>query len=145
MQLREKVVVACSPEQAFDLVDDLATYHRWLTIVASARPEPTGANGAAWEVELRGRVGPLARSKRLRMVRTKHQRPARVRFERRELDGRDHAPWELTVEIQPDSGGASVTMELHYGGRFANAVIERMLRDEVTAARDRLVALAAAA
>src|SRR5690606_1974484 len=60
-----------SPEALFRAVEDLSGYPRWLDMVRRAEPvEPIeGDEGPAWAVELRGRIGPLARSKRLRMVR----------------------------------------------------------------------------
>ncbi len=101
----------CSPETLFEWVGGLDTYDRWLEIVprtTDAAPID-GDPGPAWDVTLRGRIGPLARSKRLRMVRTEHRPPAgdqpgRAVFERRETDGRDHATWRLgaTVEATPD-------------------------------------------
>ena len=42
----------------------------------------------AWEVELRARVGPFARSKRLRMALTEMVTDRLVVFERAEIDGR---------------------------------------------------------
>ena len=67
----------------WEVVSDLGTYPDWLDIVGKAVP----AGDAAWTVDLRGKVGPFARSKRLRMVRTLAQAPNRVLFEREELDG----------------------------------------------------------
>ncbi len=91
----------CTPEVLFADVDDLGAYPScWLSIVPRAeRAEADpGDVGPAWAVELRGRIGPLARSKRLRMVRTALYVPHHVRFERRELDGRQHSPWVLDAD-----------------------------------------------
>jgi hypothetical protein len=47
-----------------------------------------------WDVELRARLGPLARSKRLRMVRTvRDPETFTATFERDQADGRNHSPW----------------------------------------------------
>ena len=55
----------------------------------------------AWLIELRAHVGPLARSKRLRMVRTACEPVGRtVTFQRAELDGKRHAPWVLRAEVK---------------------------------------------
>ena len=72
MERVEHVTAPCPPEALFALVDDLGGYPDWLEIVVAAVPveAAAGDEGPAWSVELRGRVGPLARSKRLRMVRT---------------------------------------------------------------------------
>ena len=57
---------------------------------ASSRLEPDDGR-PAWRVELRARVGPFARSKQLRMVRTVYEPERIARFERIEDDERDHA------------------------------------------------------
>ena len=53
-----------------------ATRRGCASSTASSRSSPTTA-GPAWRVELRARVGPFARSKQLRMVRTVHE-PGRI-------------------------------------------------------------------
>lgn len=122
--------------QVFAVVADLATYPRWLDIVARAEPE-----GDAWSVDLRGRLGPFARSKRLRMVRTANDSPSHARFERAELDGRSHSPWVLDALVTPVGGGSRLTMQLHYGGGLWMPVLERMLRDEIERSRVRLLSV----
>ena len=107
------------------------------------RAEPTEAGlrdeGPAWLVELRGRIGPLARSKRLRMVRTVHEPGRRVRFERRELDERQHSAWVLEAIVHADGDDAStLEMTLHYGGSFGGSMLEKLLNDEIEASRPRL-------
>jgi hypothetical protein len=141
VDMTESFEAPCAPDVLFAVVDDLAAYSSWLSIVPTAEPaEPVeGDGGPVWTVELRGRIGPLARSKRLRMVRTLHQPPARARFERRELDGRDHSPWILDAVVSKTKGGSKLQMHLHYGGSFGGAVLERLLRDEIEQSRRRLL------
>ncbi len=131
----------CSPSVLFAEVEDLSSYPAWLTIVPRAEPAAAsdGDDGPAWLVELRGRIGPLARSKRLRMVRTIHEPGRRVRFVRRELDGRDHSPWVLEATVVP-VGDESTTLEmsLHYGGSFGGSLLEKLLNDEIEASGPRL-------
>lgn len=131
----------------FRLVDDLAAYRRWVDLVHAAAPEEGDDEGRpAWTVELRARVGPLARSKRLRMVRTRHEPDAGlVVFERRELDGRRHAPWVLTAKVIPGDDATEpssrLEMHLHYGGAlWTGGVLERVLADQISRGRERLVA-----
>lgn len=134
-----------SPQAVFACVDDLARYPQWLGLITRAvplDPDPDDI-GPAWSIDLRGRVGPLARAKRLRMVRTEHDAPTRVTFERAERDGRDHAPWVLRGEVVDDVGGARLVMHLHYGGSLFGPVLERLLGDEIDRSRPRLAALAA--
>jgi hypothetical protein len=130
----------CTPTTLFAAVQDLAGYPEWLSIVSRAEPtEPdAGDAGPAWSIELRGRIGPLARSKRLRMVRTLHEPPRRARFERRELDGREHSPWVLDASVHETPDGSELRMALHYGGSFGGSMLERLLRDEIEASRERL-------
>jgi carbon monoxide dehydrogenase subunit G len=126
------------PAQVFAVVADLATYPRWLDIVARAERD-----GEAWSVDLRGRLGPFARSKRLRMVRTAAAEPTHARFERAELDGRSHSPWVLDATVVPMGDGTRLTMHLHYGGGLWMPVLERLLRDEIERSRPRLLSVLA--
>jgi uncharacterized protein YndB with AHSA1/START domain len=126
-------------ETLFAVVGDLGTYPRWLDIV----PRAVAADGTppAWRVDLRGRLGPFARSKRLRMVRTTFDEPRKVVFEREERDGRNHSPWVLTAEVAPTAAGSTLTMRLHYGGGLFGPVLERLLGDEIERSKPKLVAL----
>jgi len=136
----------CEPGQLYAWVEDLRTYPDWLDIVPRAESDPPadGDAGPAWSVDLRGRLGPLARSKRLRMVRTAHDQPHVAVFERREHDGRAHSPWVMRAEVTAVEGGSRLTMHLHYGGNLWGPVLERVLGDEITQSRDRLLACLAA-
>ena len=128
-------------EKLFDVVADLATYPQWLSIVHQVTVESIGSDGmSAWQVELRGRVGPFARSKRLRMVQSVCDSPSIVVFERRETDGRKHSPWVLTAQVEATGFGATLTVNLHYGGTlFAGGVLERLLADQITQGRERIL------
>jgi hypothetical protein len=137
MDLDATLVAPCSAEHLFAWVEDLRRYPEWLEIVTRAEPLDDGA----WAVDLRGRLGPLARSKRLRMVRAAHRPPHSVRFERSEVDGRDHSPWVLEADVVPQGAGSQLTMRLHYGGGLFGPVLERVLRDEIERSRHRLLAL----
>ena len=135
----------CAPDKLFAWVDDLGRYPSWLEIVPVAVPAEAaeGDEGTAWRVDLRGRLGRFARSKRLRMVRTACDAPRTVRFERREDDGRSHSEWVLEAEVEPAGNGSRLTMRLHYGGGLWGPVIERLLRDEIERSRPRLLACVA--
>ncbi|CAN5607959.1 hypothetical protein BH18ACT1_BH18ACT1_15090 [soil metagenome] len=143
MDLRATLDAPCSPEVLFAQVDDLARYPAWLGIVARADSAAAmdGDPGPAWVVDLRARLGPLARSKRLRMVRAECTKFAAVRVERREDDGRTHARWLLEAEVAPIGEGSRLAMRLHYGGGLLGPVIERLLAEEVERAKPRLLAL----
>lgn len=131
----------CPPETLFAWVDDLGRYPEWLDIVPRAEgvdAHPDDA-GPAWSVDLRGRLGPFARAKRLRMVRTRHEPPSRARFERSEHDGRTHSAWVLDAQVSAAGDGSRLTMRLHYGGRLWMPVLDRLLADEIERSRPRLL------
>lgn len=121
-------------------VDDLSRYPQWLTIVTRAEPVGDDPSGPAWTIDLRGKIGPLARSKRLRMVRTLHE-GGRCVFERREADGRMHSDWVLTADVASSGTSSHLTMRLHYGGSLWGPMLEHMLRDEIEASKPRLLRL----
>lgn len=138
MDVRASLDAACEPSRVFALVSDLSSYPRWMDLVHRVAPDGEGA----WEVELRAKVGPFARSKRLRMVRSESQSPSLVRFERRERDGRPHAPWVLTATITSSGETSTLTMHLHYGGSlFTGGILERVLGEQIERGRSRLAAL----
>jgi uncharacterized protein YndB with AHSA1/START domain len=122
------------PDEVWAVVSDLSTYPRWLDIVPRADPD-----GGGWIVDLRGRLGPFARSKRLRMERTVAEAPRLAVFERAERDGREHSPWVLRAEVEPTDGGSRLTMHLHYGGSLWGPVLERLLGDTIERSRPRLL------
>ncbi|HEX6656430.1 MAG TPA: SRPBCC family protein [Ilumatobacter sp.] len=141
MRTSESVVVPAAAHDLFPYVSRLEAYPPWLRLVHRAalvaeEPLPT------WDVELRARVGPFARSKRLRMQRVDIESNRGARFERAEVDGREHAMWALRVELAPSGDETVLTMHLAYDGKlWTGGVLERVLDDEVRRARVRLVEL----
>ena len=133
----------CPPEVLSAHVESLDRYPVWMSLVHRATPERADTDErAAWDVELRTRVGPLARSKRLRMVRTVHDPGRRTVFERREVDGREHAPWQLTAIVEECDPGCRLTMHLAYGGAlWTGGVLQRILDAEIRRASERLLEL----
>jgi hypothetical protein len=92
----------------------------------------------AWLVDLSAGVGPLRRTKRVRMVRAEDT-PTSLRFERSEADGRQHSPWILTATLQaPAPDRTHVTMHLHYGGLDWVPLVGLALREEIRRAGPRL-------
>jgi len=131
----------CPAATLFPWVDDLGRYPEWLDIVPrAAAADPHDADvGPAWSVDLRGRLGPFARAKRLRMVRTAHEPDHHARFERVGHDGRQHAPWVLDATVRDDGPSSTLTMRLHYGGRLWMPALDRLLADEIERSRPRLL------
>ena len=149
MDLTASLEAPCPPEDLFGWVDDLARYPAWLGIVERAVALPADGDASdeppAWSVDLRGRLGPFARSKRLRMVRTELAAPSLAVFERRETDGRHHSRWMLRAEVAPRPTGSALHMRLHYGGALWGPVLERLLAEEVERGRARLLGLVSTA
>jgi hypothetical protein len=134
----------------FAVIEDLTTYPSWLEIVDRVEPADAapGDGGPAYLVDLRGQLGPLRRSKRLRMVRTLDDRPHRVRFERTEVDGRSHSPWVMDGVLTPagpdpvtGEEGLELEIRLHYGGSLWMPLMDRVLADEIERSRPRLLRL----
>ena len=127
MDLDARATLDADPDTVFAALADLATYPYWLTIVASATPEPGTSD--TWSIELAGRIGPFTKRKRVRMVRTEADPEARtVRFERDEQDGRHHTEWVLTGSTTP---AGEVHVHLHYGGGRSLPGADLLLRQEV--------------
>ena len=143
MDVTASLEAPCAAEQLFELVDDLSTYPQWNGLVHGAVAE--SGDIRAWDVELRARLGPLARSKRLRMVRTLRDPEAfTVTFERDQADGRNHSPWVLSAAIVERAGLSTLTMHLHYGGSlWTGGALERVLAEQITSGRERLLHLVA--
>jgi hypothetical protein len=143
MDVTASLEAPCAAEQLFDLVDDLSTYPQWNGLVHTASREP--GEDPVWDVELRARLGPLARSKRLRMVRTLRDADTfTVTFERDQADGRNHSPWVLEAGIDEHNGICTLTMRLHYGGSlWTGGALERVLAEQITSGRERLLQLVA--
>lgn len=144
MDLEETIDLVATRPQVVDVLSDLASYAEWLDIVSLA--EPAGVeidDRPVWMVELRARIGPFARTKRLRMVRTVLDiGPDRteVLFTRREEGARDYSDWTLSVVVE-DAGAAEcrVVLRLHYGGTlWTPGPLERVLADQVRVGRERL-------
>lgn len=130
-------------DRVAQVVSDLSGYPHWLDIVSAAEPVDNGPE-PAWLVTLRGQLGPLRRSKRIRMVAVPQDAPHRFRFVRAELDGRAHSPWTMQAELDGVDGQVQLTIELHYGGSLWIPLLDRVLADEIVRAKPRLAVLLAA-
>ncbi|HEY4332404.1 MAG TPA: SRPBCC family protein, partial [Ilumatobacteraceae bacterium] len=151
MDLSADVSAPCSTDELFGWVDDLGRYPSWMGLVHRAEPTAERDGMPRWNVELRARMGPFARSKRLVMARTSCVPGESVVFERDELDGRTHSVWRLAAAVTADTRDTSkpqrsrLVMTLHYGGGlWTGGVVERALHDEIDRSRDRLLRLVAA-
>lgn len=164
MEIVATAEVDYSPEHLFVEVADLERYEQWMTLVHRAEPieDADESGNRAWDVELRAQIGPLNRSKRLRMERTSMIPDRLVVFERVETDDREHSAWVLRVEIDEVVGDAEVgadtevqvargassslrsqlKMTLSYSGSlFTAAGLRPILDREISEARQRLIDL----
>jgi uncharacterized protein YndB with AHSA1/START domain len=145
MEHGETICLAAPVERVWHLVDDLAKYPQWMSLVHTVARDADD-DGPTWLVELRARLGPFARSKKLRMHRVVHEVDAsgvrRVVFDRRERDGRSHSQWQLEARVSPDGSGSRVDVTLRYSGALFGPVVEAALRHYVAEGRERLAAIA---
>ncbi len=144
MDVAANVDVPVSVEILFGYISDLKNYESWLEMVHSVKPfsqvASTSQDLDAWIVELRARLGPFARSKRLRMVQKICEAPYCVVFERAENDGRSHSAWVLSATVSPTDNGSSLQMNLHYSGSlFTGGLLERALADQIEQGREKLI------
>jgi carbon monoxide dehydrogenase subunit G len=141
MHVQSSVTLVASTPEVFPFVSHLDRYQEWMPLVHRAHHD----SDDAWVVELRAKVGPFARSKRLRMQRTECVEPTSpledgyVVFVRRELDGKSHSPWILTVRIHAKNGGSRVDVDLEYqGSLWSGGILEQVLNNNIDAGREGL-------
>lgn len=125
-------IEGASPADLFAHVETLDRYPPWMRLIHRVEPIEPDHDRPAWRVELRARVGPFARSKSLRMVRTIYEPEHVARFERIQDDERDHAEWILMATVDAVDGGATLVTELTYTGKlWGSGALQRILDDEV--------------
>jgi len=134
MDIRVDVELPCLAAKILPFIDDLAQYPAWMGLVHAVVSEGEGV----WQVELRGKIGPFARSKRLRMVQVETSSAEHLRFERAEVDGRSHSAWVLDAQVSHKGSMTTLNMTLQYSGRLFSSVVERALHDEIEASKQRL-------
>ena len=144
MDVTANVDVPVSVEILFSYISELKNYEAWLEMVHSVNSisdvSSTSYDLDTWIVELRARLGPFARSKRLRMVRKICEAPNCVVFERAENDGRSHSAWVLSATVSETEKGSSLQMNLHYSGSlFTGGLLERALADQIEQGREKLI------
>ena len=141
MQKTIHATLDADPARVIEILGDLGRYPAWLDIVTHALPAAAQPQdpGPAWWVTLRAKVGPFARSKRLRMVRTRID-GGELRFERAEVDARSHSAWILDVDVTQERPCA-VRVDLRYDGGLWTTPLEAILGSQATDAVPRLEAL----
>lgn len=153
--------IAAPCERVGEIIGDLATYPKWLELVSDTTAEPTElGDNPAWLVTIQAKIGPFSRSKRLRMVRTSFDNAAvgsQARFERDELDGRQHSTWTMQITLtpspastpspglhdpseagEPNEGECEIAIDLAYGGALWSGALEAVLGPVVESAGRKL-------
>ncbi|MEZ5225354.1 MAG: SRPBCC family protein [Acidimicrobiales bacterium] len=125
-----------TPPKVYPIVADLSTYEHWLSLIHRVEVAESNGDGLAWWVTLRAKVGPFARSKRLRMVRVVDDAPTLVRFERRELDGKDHSAWIMQAAVTDghESDHSTIDVTLNYDGDLWSGVLDTILGGAIDSA-----------
>ncbi len=114
-----------------------------MRLVHRVEPLPPDAGRPAWRVELRARVGPFARSKQLRMVRTVHEPPTSTSASSASRTTSATTPqWVLTATVD-DAAGRRVARDRPQLQRdmWGSSVLQRVLDDEIRRGKDALLAL----
>ena len=138
----ELLIPDAAADSLFAQVATLDRYPAWMRLVHRVEELAPDDGRKAWRVQLRARVGPFARSKQLRMVRTAFEPGRMARFERIEDDDRDHAAWILAATVAAAEGGATVVTDLTYSGSlWGSGVLQRILDDEIRRGKDALSGL----
>ena len=130
MKHSSELFVDATPEVVVDVLADLSTYPSWNDLVAAAEvlDQMPDDPGPAWRTTLTAKVGPFARSKQLRFVRSTldsdDEGTTNIGFSRNELDDRTHASWrmECTVSTHDESRTAVVHTLSYDGGLWVPAL-----------------------
>lgn len=135
MQKNLTINIKAKPKQLFDVVADLETYPEWLELVDNVQTGDS-QHQSAWLVTLKARLGPISRSKKLRMVKSVNY--PKVEFERAETLTKDFSQWKMLAEVSESSEGSTVNIELSYGGRFWSSTLEKVMESQIERVAKRL-------
>lgn len=125
-----------APAAVLAEIEDLPGYSDWHGMVHAVE-----ADGDGWLVDLKGRLGPFTKTKRVRLVRAESTVPGEVRFVRKELDRTDYGGWELQGTVEPATGEGPCTLRfrlLYDGSSPLTSMLEPVLRAETHRSADRL-------
>lgn len=121
--------------EVMPILADLTTYPSWLGLVHLA--ERVEGTADTFIVTIRAKVGPFARSKKLRMKRTELTEST-VRFERSEIDGRHHSAWIMTIDANQAAGRTHLEIGLGYHGDLWIGPLEAILDSQADGAGPKL-------
>lgn len=131
--------VASSLDNVFTALRDLETYTEWLSFIDSIEKVEIQGEDQSWIVVLRSQLGPFARMKKLRMVKSSEHLGRSVCFSRSEVDAKEHSSWDLEVSCSSlDDANTKVALTVSYGGKFWSRPLETAFNSHVEEAKTRL-------
>jgi len=137
VRVESSVDVPVAANVVAPFVESLDRYPQWMALAHSVVAD----SDDAWVVELRAKVGPFARSKRIRMRRVRNDHARGYTFVRDETDGRQHSPWTLTVDLTSIDVGTRVSVVMDYeGSLWVGGVLDKVLASQIEAGRTGLLA-----
>lgn len=146
MNVEESFEAPCSPEVLFAITEDLANISPWLDLLGDAKPaspDPSDV-GPAWDATFVVKLGPLTKTKDVRLVQIEHEPYKSVVYERHEIptEGKDPskiAMWRLTLKVSPTNEGSSLFVNVFYGGDALGDMAEGILTKELNKSKPALL------
>ena len=140
MQRTETVTVQTDIQHSFSVLSDLSTYTQWLNFIDSVEPVES-KDGRVWMLVLKAQLGPFSRMKRLRMAKVSSEPHKLIRFERKEISGRDDSDWSIDINFKElDLITTEITFVVSYSGKLWTRTLETVFNTYVDQARTNLKA-----
>ena len=140
MRRTETVTVQAEIEHAYSVLSELTTYTEWLNFIDSVELVES-VDDLVWMLVLKAQLGPFSRMKKLRMARVASEPRKLIRFERKEISGRDASDWSIDVKFkQLDLETTEITFVVSYSGKFWTRTLETVFNTYVDQARTDLKA-----
>ena len=140
MRRTETVTVQAEIEHAYSVLSELTTYTEWLNFIDSVELVES-VDDLVWMLVLKAQLGPFSRMKKLRMARVASEPRKLIRFERKEISGRDASDWSIDVKFkQLDLETTEITFVVSYSGKFWTRTLESVFNTYVDQARTDLKA-----
>ena len=88
---------------------------------------------------LKAQLGPISRMKRLRMAKVSSEPHKLIRFERKEISGRDASDWSIDINFKElDLITTEITFVVSYSGKLWTRTLETVFNTYVDQARTNL-------
>tara|TARA_B100000287_G_scaffold419668_1_gene458176 strand:+ start:444 stop:902 length:459 start_codon:yes stop_codon:yes gene_type:complete len=135
MRRTETITLQAEIEHAYSVLSELTTYTEWLNFIDSVEPVES-EDDLVWMLVLKAQLGPFSRMKKLRMARVTSEPWKLIRFERKEISGRDASDWSIDVKFkQLDLETTEITFVVSYSGKFWTRTLETVFNTYVDQAR----------